>query len=87
MHTLLPDRLKELWGRVERKQLTAADAGYQQERLLDEYRVMKEHGHLEYLRNYLTRSEDLRDIAIYGLGELIAETEDDEEQRSEARAG
>ena len=40
MHTLLPDRLKELWGRVERKQLTAADAGYQQERLLDEYRAI-----------------------------------------------
>ncbi len=37
MDKLLPDRLKELWGRVERKQLTAADAGDQQGRLLDEY--------------------------------------------------
>jgi len=40
MHTLLPDRLKEVRGRVERKQLTVADAGYQQERLLDEYRAI-----------------------------------------------
>ncbi len=40
MGALLPDRLKELWGRVERKQLTVADAGYQQGRLLDEYRAI-----------------------------------------------
>jgi len=40
MDTLLPDRLKELWGQVERKQLTVADAEYQQGRLLDEYRAI-----------------------------------------------
>ena len=40
MGALLPDRLKELWGRVERKQLTVSDAGYQQGRLLDEYRAI-----------------------------------------------
>ena len=40
MGTLLPDRLKELWGRVERKQLTVADAERQQGRLLDEYRAI-----------------------------------------------
>jgi SAM-dependent methyltransferase len=40
MDKLLPDRLKELWGRVQRNQLTAADAGYRQERLLDEYRAI-----------------------------------------------
>jgi SAM-dependent methyltransferase len=40
MGPLLPDRLKELWGRVERKQLTVADAEYQQGRLLDEYRAI-----------------------------------------------
>jgi len=39
MDKLLPDRLKELWGRVERKQLTVADGEYQQGRLLDESRV------------------------------------------------
>jgi SAM-dependent methyltransferase len=39
MDKLLPDRLKELWSRVERKQLTVADVEYQQGRLLDEYRV------------------------------------------------
>jgi len=39
MDELLPDRLKELWGRVERKQLTVAAGDYQQGRLLDEYRV------------------------------------------------
>jgi SAM-dependent methyltransferase len=40
MDKLLPDRLKELWGRVEQKQLTVADAEYQQGRLLDEYRAI-----------------------------------------------
>ena len=40
MDTLLPDRLKELWGQVERKQLTVADAEYQQGQLLDEYRAI-----------------------------------------------
>jgi len=40
MDPLLPDRLKELWGRVEQKQLTVADAEYQQGRLLDEYRAI-----------------------------------------------
>jgi SAM-dependent methyltransferase len=40
MDGLLPDRLKELWGQVERKQLTVADAEYQQTRLLDEYRAI-----------------------------------------------
>jgi SAM-dependent methyltransferase len=37
---LLPDRLKELWGRVERKQLTVAEGEHQQGRLLDEYRAI-----------------------------------------------
>ena len=37
---LLPDRLKELWSRVERTQLTVADAESQQERMLDEYRTI-----------------------------------------------
>src|SRR5712691_11382700 len=40
MDKLLPDRLKELWGRVERKQLTVADGEYEQRRLLDEYRAI-----------------------------------------------
>jgi SAM-dependent methyltransferase len=40
MDALLPDRLKELWARVERQQLTVADAEYQQGRLLDEYRAI-----------------------------------------------
>ena len=40
MDKLLPDRLKELWGRVERKQLTVADGESQQGRLLDEYRAI-----------------------------------------------
>ena len=40
MDKLLPDRLKELWSRVERTQLTVADAESQQERLLDEYRTI-----------------------------------------------
>jgi SAM-dependent methyltransferase len=40
MDTLLPDRLKELWGRVEHKQLTVGDAEYQQGRWLDEYRAI-----------------------------------------------
>ncbi|MFL6449722.1 MAG: hypothetical protein ACJ746_18880 [Bryobacteraceae bacterium] len=69
---LAPERLTELAARSESSPLR---------RLLDEYRVMKEHGHLEYLRNHLTRSEDLSDIPIYGFGELIAETGDEQEQQ------
>jgi hypothetical protein len=41
MDKLLPDLLKELWGRVERKQLTVTVGEYQQARLLDDYRAIR----------------------------------------------
>ena len=40
MENLLPDRLKELWGRVDAGQLTADVAQQRQEVLLDEYRAI-----------------------------------------------
>ncbi len=65
MDTLLPDRLKELWGRVERKQLTVADAGYQQERLLDEYRAVWTRALI------LEGREDLRQSLLSELAEYL----------------
>src|SRR6266853_3150475 len=65
MDTLLPDRLKELWGRVERKQLTVADAGYQQERLLDEYRAIWTQALI------LEGREDLRQSLLSELAEYL----------------
>ena len=65
MVTLLPDRLKELWGRVERKQLTVADAGYQQERLLDEYRAVWTRALI------LEGREDLRQSLLSELAEYL----------------
>jgi SAM-dependent methyltransferase len=40
MNALLPDRLKEIWGRVETGELTAEAAQQGQERLLAEYRTI-----------------------------------------------
>ena len=65
MDKLLPDRLKELWGRVERKQLTVADGEYQQGRLLDEYRAIWTQALI------LEGQEDLRQSLLSELGAYL----------------
>ena len=62
MEKLLPDRLKELWQSVERKQLLAEEFSIEQERLLTGYRrvwsdALRIEGH-----------QDLRESLLYELG-------------------
>jgi len=45
-------------------------------------RVMREHGHLEYLRQYLLRDAPVTQIPIREAGDLMASAGDDEERRT-----
>jgi hypothetical protein len=67
-----PDRLSELRMPPEYSAVRSA---------LNECRVMKQHGHDEYLRTYLIGSEDLRNVSIEGLWSLLGETKDQDEQQ------
>jgi SAM-dependent methyltransferase len=72
MDELLPDRLKELWSRVERKQLTVAEAEHRQERFLDEYRTIWTEALILEGQGDLRQSL-LRELAAYlGCADLVA---------------
>ncbi len=61
---LVPDRLRELWGRVERGETTAEAVMKEQERLLGDYRVEWERALLESPETDLRRGL-LRELALY----------------------
>jgi SAM-dependent methyltransferase len=64
MESLLPDRLKELWRRVDERELTADAAQRQQESLLDEYRAIWTKALVREEANDLKQSL-LRELATY----------------------
>jgi hypothetical protein len=49
--------------------------------VVSESRVMRQHGHEEYLRDHLLHSGDVKNVSIEGLAGLLAEADDADEQQ------
>jgi mycofactocin glycosyltransferase len=67
MEMLLPDRLKEVWASVERQRRTAEDATREQERLIDEHRLVWEQA-LRLEAHQALEHSTLEELAAYFKG-------------------
>lgn len=74
MNALLPDRLKDVWGSVEKKQLTVEAATRQQEQLMDEHRAVWEDA-LRLDRPTSPEERTLDELAMHFRGRDRAELE------------